>query len=135
VVDVSEPKVNLRLDMVNKVLKDLGAQDNDQLIAANKVDHPDSPANLDSLFRNGPEYVAISALTGKNTDLLLKRITDFMEPRTQFKANLPMELFRRLSRNRPGDIRPLEFHQDGVLVEVNLPRHLAETMDRYRTYD
>lgn len=135
VVDVSQPKVGLRLDMVNKVLKDLGAQEKDQLVAANKVDHPDAPANLDSLFRSGPEYVAISALTGENTDKLLEKIIQFMEPRTLFRANLPMDLFRRLSRNRPGDIRALEFNEDTVLVEANLPRHLAETMEKYRSLE
>lgn len=132
VVDMAQPQVDLRLAEVQRVLAELGCADKEQIIAANKVDLLADTDSLDSMLRHSASWVGISALTGHNLPCLLAAITDRMEPRINFRASLPMDLFRKLSRRHPGRIHPLAFDGDRVRVEASLPDHLAATLDKFR---
>lgn len=133
VVDVSRPDMDLQINQVNRVLKQLNCQDKPQLIAANKIDLLPEEAlpGLASRFRDSAAYVPISAATGYNTDNLLRELEQYMEPWVEFKALLPLDIYRNLSRANNGTIRPLEFTQDHVRVEAELPQSTAATLEQY----
>jgi GTP-binding protein HflX len=134
VVDISHPDMAMQIKEVNKVLKELGAIEKDQIIAANKSDLvPDlSSRELASLFRGIP-YVPISALTGFNTDKLLTAILAYTEPWETVRLLLPMHIFSRLSSADQGKLLPLEFTSDNqVKVEAELPAGIAATLVQYK---
>lgn len=134
VVDISHPDMAMQIVEVNKVLKELGAFEKDQIIAANKSDLvPDlSSRELASLFRGIP-YVPISALTGFNTDKLLTAILAYTEPWETVRLLLPMHIFSRLSSADHGKLLPLEFTSDNqVKVEAELPAGIAATLGQYK---
>jgi GTP-binding protein HflX len=134
VIDVSRPDMDLQINQVNHVLKELGCAEQTQLIAANKVDllSEETLPGLASKFRDSAAYVPISAATGYNTDLLLEEIESHMEPWIKFRALLPMTVFRSLSRSGAGSIQPLEFTQDDhVRVQAEFPQSIAATLEEY----
>lgn len=136
VVDLSHPDMAMQIEEVNKVLKELGALEKDQIIAANKRDLvPDiSAQELAGIFRGIP-YVAISALTGFNTDKLLAAIFAHTEWETM-RLRLPMHVFSRLSSANHGKLQPLEFTADNqVIVEASLPAGIAATLKQYTFTD
>lgn len=133
VVDLSHPDMAMQIEEVNKVLRDLGCLEKDQLIAANKIDLlPDlTPEELAGKFRGLP-YVPVSALTGLNADKLLAAIEAHTEPWVKVRLLLPMEIFRRLSSANLGSLLPLEFTNDErVKVEAELPASIAATLNQY----
>lgn len=133
VVDLSHPDMDMQIEEVNKVLRDLGCLEKDQLIAANKIDLlPDlTPQELAGKFRDLP-YVPVSALTGLNTDKLLAAIEAHTEPWEKVRLLLPLEIFRRLSSADMGSLLPLEFTNDNrVKVEAELPASVAATLRQY----
>ena len=138
VIDVSRPDMDLQIGQVNHVLKELGCADKTQIIAANKVDRlpEDALLGLAAKFRDNAGYVAISAATGYNTDLLLKEIESHMEPWVKFRARLPMTLFRSLSRSGSGSIQLLEYTDDDyVRVQADFPQSIAATLEQYVEID
>mgnify|MGYP000864386372 CR=1 FL=1 len=133
VVDLSHPDMDMQIEEVNKVLRDLGCLEKDQIIAANKIDLlPDlTPQELAGKFRDLP-YVPVSALTGLNTDKLLAAIEAHTEPWEKVRLLLPLEIFRRLSSADMGSLLPLEFTNDNrVKVEAELPASVAATLRQY----
>ncbi|MTI96500.1 MAG: GTPase HflX [Firmicutes bacterium] len=131
VVDVAEPEAHLRLAEVNAVLTQLECQDKDQIIAANKIDLVDNLGELASLFREAPPHIPISASTGKNIPALKEAIIARMNPRIFLRARLPLEIYRKISRSQPGQITPIEFSREHVIIEARLPRELAESLSVY----
>lgn len=132
VVDIARPQADLRLAEVQRVLAELNCAGKDQIIAANKVDLLPDEKGLASLLRNSSPWVGISALTGRNIPRLLAEISAHTKPRVSFRGTLPLDLFRKLSRQHPGGIQPLAFNGDTVQVEARLPDYMAATLDKYR---
>ncbi|MDD4769220.1 MAG: GTPase HflX, partial [Eubacteriales bacterium] len=135
VVDLSHPDMAMQIEEVNKVLRELGCLEKDQIIAANKIDMlPDlTSQELAGKFRDLP-YVPVSALTGLNTDKLLAAVEAHTEPWEKIHALLPLEIFRNLSSANLGSLLPLEFtNDDRVRVEAELPAGIAATLRQYET--
>ena len=132
VVDLSHPEMATHMEEVNKVLRELGCLEKDQIIAANKIDLlPDlTPQDLAAKFRDLP-HVPISAAAGTNIDKLLQAISVHTEPWEKVRLLLPRAVYSRLSRDKVGSLRPLEFTEDQVKVEGELPAGIAATLQQY----
>lgn len=133
VVDASRPDLDLQVNQVNHVLKELNSIDKEQIIAANKVDllSEEEIMGLAVKFRESSSYVPISATTGYNISKLVEEVERHMEPWVKFRALLPTNVFGRLSSAGTGTILPLEFTEDCVMVEAELPRSAAAALEQY----
>ena len=132
VVDIAQPQLELRLAEVQQVLTGLGCSNTDQVVAANKVDLLPPDTNIERLLQDNAPWIGISALNGHNLDKLLAEITERMESLVSLRATVPLELFKKLSKEHPGQIQPLAFAKDSVEIEACLPRHLAETLEHFK---
>lgn len=132
VIDVSHPSVDLQIDQVNRVLKHLDCLGKERIIVANKIDLvPDQP--LQGLKAKFPDtsVIPISAATGANIENLVAEIETHMEPWIKFRALLPLKVFARLSSANIGSLQPLEFTEDSVRVQAELPQSIADTLKQY----
>ncbi len=132
VVDIAQPQLELRLAEVQQVLTDLGCGNTEQIVAANKVDLLPEDTNIERLLRDNSPWIGVSALNGHNIDRLLEEVTSHMESLVSLRATVPLELFKKLSKEHPGQIQPLAFTSDSVDIEASLPRQLAETLERFK---
>jgi len=132
VIDVSHPSLDLQIEQVEKVLKQLKCLNKNRIIVANKIDITDDKAvqGLRAKFRDS-DFVPISAAAGTNIDQLVAAMERQMEPWVKFKALLPMKVFGRLSTANQGSLLPLEFTHDHVRVEAELPQSIAATLEQY----
>lgn len=136
VVDLAHPDMDMQIEEVNKVLQELGCIEKDMIIAANKVDLlPEfSCQELAGKFRGLP-HVPVSALTGWNTDKLLTTIESHAEPWEKISLQLPLKVFRSLSRANLGNLQPVSFSEDWVRVEAELPASITATLGEYIVED
>lgn len=136
VIDISHPSVDLQIDQVNRVLKHLNCVSKERIIAANKIDLVPEQS-LHGLKAKFPDtsIVPVSAATGTNIDRLVKEIENHMEPWTKFRAQLPIKVFARLSTANIGSLKALEFTEDSVKVQAELPQSMAETLKQYMLDD
>lgn len=132
VIDASDPNVERQVQEVDKVLAQLGCADKERIIVANKIDlvAPQAVQNLANKFR-GMTMVPVSALHGANIDKLAEEIQRHMEPMVRFRALLPRKIFGRLNAAYAGNLIPLEFGEDYVRVEGELPGSVAATLAKY----
>lgn len=132
VIDSSNPNVEYQIHQVDKVLKELNCLNKDRIVAANKIDmlQDQSLQGLAAKFRDTP-LVPVSAAQGTNIGELIAEIEMHMEPWISFHALLPIKVFSRLSTANTGSLRPLEFSQDHVRVEAELPQSIAVTLEQY----
>lgn len=132
VVDVASPDMDLQVDEVNRLLADLACQEKKQIIAANKIDllTDSERAKLTETFHDLP-WVPISALTGFNTEGLVAIVEAETEPWENLNLLLPQPVFRRLAKTGIGILRPLEFKDNTVKVEAELPANIASTLRGY----
>ncbi len=92
VVDVSHPTFADQISAVNQVLEDIGAQDKPVLMVFNKIDRLTEKVQLQSLRRQYPEGVFISATRQLRTERLVQKLIEFMEThfvRTEIHLPLP----------------------------------------------
>ena len=70
VLDASHPLAELYVQIVQKVLADIGAEAKDLLLVLNKTDRPGCQSQCDTLSTLYPEAIAISARSGLGLDKL-----------------------------------------------------------------
>ncbi|SHH05189.1 GTP-binding protein HflX [Thermosyntropha lipolytica DSM 11003] len=73
VVDISDPEYLSKIETVEKVLKDLGADNQEILTVYNKVDL------LEGIPHENPNGIYISARTGKGLEVLLEKIAGMLD--------------------------------------------------------
>lgn len=79
VVDVTHPRYEDHIQVVNETLKELGAADKPILLAFNKVDMVEEPGLFVSLRAQYEDAAFVSALRGIGLDDLRKRLLDVIE--------------------------------------------------------
>ena len=67
----------------------------------------------------------------RHIDKLAEEIQRHMEPMVRFRALLPRKIFGRLNAAYAGNLIPLEFGEDYVRVEGELPGSVAATLAKY----
>ncbi|MFA5096383.1 MAG: GTPase HflX [Candidatus Omnitrophota bacterium] len=130
VLDASHPQVHERNQAVFEVLEELGIKDKPVVTALNKIDLLDDKMWLDTLKKDFPNPVAISAQLKINLDLLLQEVEKNFNSRM-----LELEVLVPLSRMdiidlfyRQGKVRQIEYLQKGIKVKVNIPRILSSKL-------
>ena len=76
VVDVSHPRFEKQLRVVDSVLEEIGAEDVPRVVVLNKIDRLDSRVTLGHLAERLGDAVPVSAATGEGLDALRERVVD-----------------------------------------------------------
>ena len=130
VIDVTHPEVVAQAKSVNETLKDIGADENPILIAANKIDAlPDDASPLAQF----PEAVPISARTGRGITKLLAAVEyELYIVMVPVSVRLPYEQGRLISLFHEHGLVEDEHHIDGVVkMEGRVPQRLAWAFQPY----
>ena len=130
VIDVTHPEVLAQAKSVNETLKDIGADENPILIAANKIDAlPDDASPLAQF----PEAVPISARTGRGITKLLAAVEyELYIVMVPVSVRLPYEQGRLISLFHEHGLVEDEQHIDGVVkMKGRVPKRLAWAFQPY----
>jgi GTP-binding protein HflX len=127
VVDASSPLAAERIDIVDRVLAEIGAGQSDRLIVMNKVDACDNPPRLAGV----PDTVAISALRDVGIDRLLEAIAARLSAmREEVSVVLPAARGDLLAMvRRDGRVLSEEYFDGKVALRALVP---APTAGRLR---
>ena len=76
VADASNPAVLDQISAAYQVLKEIGMEDKDSILAVNKVDRLSAGSRLDAVLNRYPNAIAVSARTGQGLGELALRVSD-----------------------------------------------------------
>lgn len=133
VVDITHPNAAEQAAVVTETLQELGATRAPILMALNKIDRLDDPAQVIEQVAQYPNSIAISAVTGQGLDMLLARIEGILQQQRQTMSLLiPYDRGDLISLFYQQAIVDRESHQpEGVVLEVHIPSHLIHLAQPY----
>ena len=134
VVDITHPNAAEQAAIVDETLLELGAAHIPQLVALNKVDRLDNPAQVTEMLAQYPNSLAVSAITGYGVPALLNRIEGILQrARESQQLLIPYELGDIVSMLYEQAIVESETHlAEGTLLEVHVPGHLLEQIEPFQ---
>jgi len=126
VVDSSSENLTKQIDVVDDVLKQLGANGNPTLMVYNKCDVASDVSDLVT----GMDSVAISAITGLGIDHLQNAITKKLsEMRTEVSVLLPLDAGALVSRvYASGQVHDCQYREDGIFINATVSREEASRL-------
>ncbi len=134
VVDITHSNAAEQAAIVDETLAELGATDIPQLVALNKIDRLENPEQITETLARYPNSMAISAVTGYGVPALLNRIEGILQSMRRVKTVLiPYNRGDLVSQLYKHAIVEKETHlAEGTLLEVHVPEHLVELVERYQ---
>jgi len=122
-VDFSHPDYKQQMQTVDEVLRELGAQEIDSILAFNKIDQISDPERLANAQQLNPQTVFISCKTGDGIDRLQKEIIRCYENRlTPYILELDYSQAHRIPDIRKQAIIVKEDYQDDrIILSLRLP--------------
>jgi GTP-binding protein HflX len=153
VVDITHPNVREQSRTVERVLRELGAEDRPMVTALNKIDLlvkrqtgeaaaagvESGPGQIDlqdwvtEIMQGYPNCVAISAAQGTGLDLLLNRIQELLrEDLVCVQVLLPYSSDGLIGLlHRRGVVESEDYGREGVTIEAKVPQMLAYHFEPY----
>jgi len=132
VIDASHPKWPEQAATVDRVLAELGAEEQPVVPVLNKCDRVVFDERLRAFLTGNPRAVAVSALTGQGLDCLLERLSaELAGRRCRLVLEIPYrqgELLRLV--HDKGQVLREEYGQGSVKVEVEIERVWGERVKR-----
>ena len=127
ILDVSHPQYQNLYTSVLKVLKDLKADEKPMITVLNKIDKLDDPSRLDELNLSVKNPVAISAKTGQQLPLLLKKIAGQLAASFQtVDVVIPIHRMDLVHlAHKEGQVFSVEYQSDTIHLKAALPMKLA----------
>jgi GTP-binding protein HflX len=122
IVDISHPNAREQVQSVHQTLHTLGMEDILVVTALNKIDKIPH-GNADPNFRNRPNTVPLSALTGEGVPLLLETVERVLFSTMNYvRVKIPFHAGRLLNIfHEEGAIESLVHRPDGMLVSGRVP--------------
>ena len=132
VADSADSEVSTHLEVVFRLLDDIGANDKPKLIVFNKADELSGQKNL-SVFANGTPFVEISAKNGKNLEKLLETIESIVPgKKKQVTLLIPFAQGQVLSElHRVHTVLSEDYTENGTRITCLLD---AQTYAKLRNY-
>ncbi len=132
VVDASDPEPELQIAAVHRVLEEIGAGGNDELLVFNKIDATDE-VTVRRLRRLHPEAAFVSAIDGSGIGALGGAIRRALEARTVELALLvPYDRGDVLGLVHDGGTVVAQTHEEeGTRVLVRVPESMAARLDTF----
>ncbi|QJQ95272.1 MULTISPECIES: ribosome rescue GTPase HflX [Halomonadaceae] len=142
VIDAADPDRELNVEQVQRVLKEIGADQVPSLQVMNKIDLLDSAPRIERDGGGNPETVWLSAQKGLGLDLLAQALSERLSDDVlSLQLTLTPEQGRlRAALHERDAVRSESFDEQGhTLLEVRLPRrdfmqlmaHLGEDAEAY----
>ncbi len=127
-LDYSSPYIDDHWDTTLSVLKELGAEDKLKLVVFNKIDLKEDPVLMARMKALNPEYVFVSAATGKGIEALKSKISALARFETvELKLEIPPERHDIISlAYAKGKVLESEYDDDGKL---NLTLKISKSLD------
>lgn len=132
VADASNPAALDQIVAVYDVLKELGIEEKDTILALNKVDALEDPLAIEALMNRYPNAVPISAAKGKGLTQLASKVShalsrDFLD----LEINLSAANGRLLAHlSQHGEVLSRTFVEDRVVVHCRIdPKHMRMVRD------
>lgn len=123
VVDASDPRRDILVEQVNRVLAEIGAEEIPQLLVYNKIDClDDTPGRLERDSRGRISAVWLSVRSGAGMDLLLQALSERLgevKHRRWLKLSHQQARLRAILYDREAVLREI-VDTDGWQLEVNL---------------
>ncbi len=118
VIDASNPEWQLQAKIVERLISELGAEKTPKIDVYNKAD-----LCAGDILPHGENSIAISALTGKGTDELIRRINDIVgRGNRRLAFRLPYSKAGILELlHKEAVVEKTEYTQDYILVEAVCP--------------
>jgi GTP-binding protein HflX len=133
VVDASHPGHPDHMEAVRALLDDLELPPRPIIVALNKADRVDGPTDLSALVERY-DGVAVSAMSGQGIPALLDRVDAALRPRGErLRLRIPYGNGPALALcYDKGRVLQRADGPDGIVLTVELPRHLAAAVEEYR---
>ncbi len=127
VLDVSRPNVRALHEAVDEVLKEIGAYDKPAIVVLNKIDRLDDRAWLEVLKDRFAEAVCVSAVTGENIDVLLKRIEQKLSGLVvEIDVNVPIQRMDLVNlAHEAGEVLAVKYYEKQVNIRAVVPAALS----------
>jgi GTP-binding protein HflX len=101
----------------------LGVEEKPIITVLNKIDALEKGDGVDELTYDFPDALKVSARTGENIPLLLKRIQEHFAPRMveveAVIAHGKMDLVNKFYEE--GKVKEIDYLQDGIHIKANIP--------------
>ncbi|HEX2910250.1 MAG TPA: GTPase HflX [Chloroflexia bacterium] len=140
VLDFTHPNAQEQSETVEKVLKELGADDKPCIVALNKIDMFKgeeggvvSPEEISEEFELPQDFVPISAAKGVGLDMLLNRIQSALDKgMVEVTTLIPYGKEELVSLfHKKGFIEKEEHGDEGTLIKGRVPAQFAGYFNRY----
>ena len=127
VIDISNPEWELQAEIVEDLVRSLGAEGTPCLRVFNKCDR------YLGILPHGDDVVCVSAKTGEGTDALLSKISDLLTGRvTEYELLIPYGDAAVLDPLRhEAEMLSLEYREDGIYVRAVLDERMLGRMKQY----
>ena len=120
VIDLSNPEWETQAQIVDELIRELGAEGTPQLRVFNKCDR------YLGILPHGEDVMCISARTGEGTDALVHRLCALLDRgRKELSLLIPYARAGLLDvLQREAAVKKAEYTEDGILVEALVPKAL-----------
>lgn len=127
VIDISNPEWDLQAEIVDDLVRSLGAEGTPCLRVFNKCDR------YLGILPHGDDVVCVSAKTGEGTDTLLSKISDLLTGHvTEYELLIPYGDAAVLdSLRHEAEMLSLEYREDGIHVHAVLDERMLGRMKQY----
>jgi GTP-binding protein HflX len=127
-VDVSNPQAGFQSLTTFDVLKELHAEKHPMITVLNKIDQCESRLMVEKMRVTYPKTVEISALKKEGFDRLLGLMTqEIALLRKTVHLRVPQSHYALVSEMlREGKILAIEYEENDILLEVEIPRNLEK---------
>ncbi len=128
IVDISDPHFEKHLEVTKQVLKELNADDKEQLIVFNKVDKLNDPLRAKIIKRSFPNSFLISALNKEDVNSLRSHVINyFLEKQELFEIFVPYEDGEAHSKVRSQtNIVTTSNFEKGIFYQVRVPQFIFD---------
>jgi GTP-binding protein HflX len=132
VLDLSHVNYANLKESVDKVLDELEALDKPTILVLNKIDRIEDQALVDMACRKYKNSVAISGLTGKNIEGLLRLIEKELGGRVvQVDISIPMNRMDLVNMvHQQGNVKTIEYLANVIHIQAGVPQPLAGLLDQ-----
>ncbi len=131
--EISFPQYRERAEAVNKVLKELEAEDKPLITALNKVDRLEDRTWLGRIKSDFENPVVISAAYGEGLEELNDLIAiELSRNFINLELNLPLDKMQLVDLiYRQGNVKVIKYTQKAIEINADLPLNLAKVLKAY----
>ncbi|MBD3183174.1 GTPase HflX [Candidatus Poribacteria bacterium] len=133
VVDVSQPGIKERIEAVDKVLKELDADEKPTLMVFNKIDSMEDSVDMTVIKHEYPDHVAISAINGQGIDELKTRLLDSVTVNEiEIDVTIPQKEGQIVNYiYEHGEVIERQFKGSSVYMRAKMDRKYAGKLEKY----